>query len=320
MEKTPEYLTFKQLTSQHFVPVGWYNNTFPTTFTMQWHLHQQFEIMYCEKGAFVFEYMFSDDKNAVFRVPVPEKHFILLNAGYYHRIAIESNDTQIYNVELFPKQSFEREEEGLIKEVSPSARELFALNAQLSDLRDKNERFYVFHDSQNVGSTMKELVEDLNDSNSPSIDLSVRILTLKLFLDISKCSSNIILEPIKLTYVRKAILFMQRNFIHPLSVNEIAESVGIAPAYLQRLFKSELGEGIHATLTGIRVNNAKNLLETTSLPNNEIAKLSGFSSREQLIYSFHSTVGCSPHEYRITCNRKNIRVFPWPDDVELSDE
>ncbi len=311
-------LSLKQLTTQHFVPVGWYQNTFRTDFTMEWHHHQQFEIMYCEKGSFYFEYMRSEKE--IERIAVPEKCFILVNTGYYHKISIETDNTQICNVELYPASNFEADDKRILKNLSPAVRELFSATAQLEDLRDKDALFYLFHDAGDIGKTMKELVEELDSSEEPAKSLSGRLLILKLIFDMSKCHTEKNLQSIKLSYVRKAMLFMQKKFAAPLSVENVADAVGISPAYLQRLFKAELKEGIHGTLTKIRVNNAKNLLKTTSLPNQEIAKLSGFSSREQLIYSFRVTEGCSPHEYRLACRSKSMRTFPWPTDTKLPAE
>ena len=316
MKETDE-LTLKQLSSQHFVPIGWYQDTFKDDFTMEWHHHQQFEIMYCEKGAFAFEYMTEKDGKSIERVSVPEKYFIFVNTGYYHRIEIAVDRTQIYNVELFPDNGFDADDSKFFKNISPSARDLFTSDAHLETLRDKDAPYYLFHDSGNVGQTMKMLVDELVTSKEPKKNLSARLLLLKLLLDIAKCYSDNSLQPIKLSYVRKAVQYMQKNFARPLSVDEIADSVGISPAYLQRLFKAEFKEGIHGMLTEIRVKNAKNLLKTTSLPNREIAKLSGFTSREQLIYSFRNLEGCSPHEYRLSCHTKIMRAYPWPTDTKL---
>lgn len=319
MDETEE-LTLKQLNSQHLVPVGWYQNMFATDFSMEWHHHRQFEIMYCQTGAFAFEYMKDNDEKTVERVSVPEKYFIFVNTGYYHRITVPINGTQIYNVELLPENGFGDGDSKLLKNISPSVRDLFSSNRQLGELREQNEPFYVLHDSGDVGQTMKSLVEELDTSSEPAKNLSARLLILKLLFDIAKCRTSKDTQPIKLGYVRKAVQFMQKNFANPISVKEIADSVGISSAYLQRLFKSEFKEGIHATLTAIRVKNAKNLLKTTSLPNQEIAKLSGFTSREQLIYSFRILEGCSPHEYRLTYRTKNVRAYPWPTDTKLPQE
>ncbi len=310
-------LTLKQLSSQHFVPVGWYQNMFATDFTMEWHHHRQFEIMYCQKGAFAFEYMTTDDGKTVERVSVPEKCFIFVNTGYYHRISIEVNGTQIYNVELLPESCFGEEDSKLLKSLSPNVRDIFSSNRQLEEMREEDAPFYVLHDSGDVGLTMKSLVEELDANGEPAKSLSARLLSLKLLFDIAKCRTSKNAQPIKLSYVRNAVQFMQKNFANPVSVKEIAASVELSPAYLQRLFKAEFKKGIHSILTEIRVKNAKNLLQTTSLPNQEIAKLSGFTSREQLIYSFRILEGCSPYEYRLAYRSKNIRAYPWPTDTKL---
>ena len=316
-EQKEIYLTFRDLSSQHFVPVGWYHDTFPGDFGMAMHLHQQFEIMYCEKGSFALAYMPDGPDGDVECVTVPEKCFIVLNAGYYHKIIIQTPEARMYNVELSPQNAFCEQETGLIRKFSPTVREIFSISPQLSEMQRKNERFYIFHDSHDVGMTMRKLVEELLESKNPSYDLAARLLIPKLFIDISRCSSTERTMPSAPTYVRKAILYIQQNCSSPLTVQSIARSVGIAPAYLQRLFKAELNESIHDALTRTRIQNAKMLLKNTTLPNAAIAKLSGFVTREKLIYAFKTQEGCLPRDYRSACHKQNMRATPWPPDVEL---
>ena len=318
MDTAIPMLTLGELNFQHFVPVGWYHNTFGPDFTMDWHQHRQFEIMYCSHGAFFFEYM-EEKGGARHRVPVPEKHFIFVNTRYYHRITIEREDTRIYNIELYPADSFAAGESDALRKVSLSARDIFSLNQQLTDLRNKNEAFHVYYDSYNVYETIKYIVNELSADEAPQLNIIVRILILKFFLELSRCSHNNFLARSKLSYVRKAVLYMQQNSCNPLSCRTIAEHVGISEAYLQRLFKKELGEGIHTTLTKIRLGNAKAFLANTSLSHEKIAKLSGFTSREQLFYVFRSFEHCSPSEYRRTSRVRETRTYPWPQVYNLRD-
>lgn len=316
MKEGTDFLTLRQLTGQHFTPVGWYLETFQPDFAMAWHVHQQFEIMYCQRGAFTFEYLvLPDGEKACFTIP--EKHFIFVNTGYYHRIRIDVGDTLIYNVELYPTSGFDKEETETVRKVSLPARELFAVSPQLEELKEKNEPFTVFNDSQDVGGILKRMIEELNDTRTPTTVLSTRVFLLKLFIDISRCTYGNMRGAIKLSYVRKAMFYIQRNFGKPLSIEEIAAQVGITPAHLNRLFKADLGQSIYAALTAVRIKNAKNLLKNTSLSHAEISKLSGFASRERMIYAFRTIEGCSPRDYRRICREKTFRAYPWPSDVEL---
>ena len=313
------HLTLGELSYQHFVPVGWYHNTFNTDFTMEWDLHQQFELMYCSYGSFCFEYLPANATGPVSRVTVPEKHFIFVNTGYHHRITIETPHTRIYNIEFFPQNSFSGESE-IMRKLSLSARELFAMTEQLAEMRNKNEAFYIYSDTHDVYATLKKMVTELSKNENPQRDVYIRILTLKLFIEISWCSYNRMLTPIKLSYVRKAVLYMQKNATKPLGTREIASAVGIADAYLQRLFKAELGESIHTTLTKIRLNIAKKFLENSSLSHTEIAKLSGFFSRETLAYAFRRFERCTPGEYRNSSRVNDTRTFYWREDFKLENE
>lgn len=317
MKEIFDFLTLQQLTAHHFTPVGWYLQTFQTDFSMTWHVHQQFEIMYCQRGAFTFETLISPTDEGIDRISVPEKHFIFVNTGYYHRIRIDVDDTYIYNIELFPALGFGKEENEAVRRVSLPARELFGASPQLQELKEKNEPFTVFNDSQDVGGILKRMIEELNDTHTSTTVLSTRVFLIKLFIDISRCFYSNMRGEIKLSYVRKAMQFIQRNFSRQLSVAEIAAQVGITPTHLNRLFKADVGQSIYAALNAVRIKNAKNLLKNTSLSHAEISKLSGFASRERMIYAFQTAEGCSPRDYRRVSRENAFRAYPWPRDIEL---
>ena len=65
-----------------------------------------------------------------------------------------------------------------------------------------------------------------------------------------------------------------------------------------RRFHLETGLSPTAWLTSARLDWARELLETTAVPVERIAGLSGLGSPAALRATFHRHVGTSPHDYR----------------------
>ena len=86
----------------------------------------------------------------------------------------------------------------------------------------------------------------------------------------------------------------------------IAAAAGIHPGHLHRLFGEQTGKSINALLRSLRIDRAKQMLLSGSLPAEAIALAAGFSSRPYFHRVFKAQTGLSPGEFRsafnITCD------------------
>lgn len=82
------------------------------------------------------------------------------------------------------------------------------------------------------------------------------------------------------------------------SVDEIAEKLNFSPVYLERIFKKEMGVSIRDVIVKHKLEQAENLLLTTSLSINDIAKRLGYSDTVGLIHLFRKHLDCTPLEFR----------------------
>ncbi len=104
-------------------------------------------------------------------------------------------------------------------------------------------------------------------------------------------------------YVRKDIEKI-KNFINShfcdssISLNLIADKIGLTPAYVSKLFKQELGISYVEYITDLRINRARELLENHNYRIYEIAEMTGYSNTNYFISLFKKHVGVSPAEYR----------------------
>lgn len=111
---------------------------------------------------------------------------------------------------------------------------------------------------------------------------AVTIAELNLFTEISKCLETGNFG--SLSYIRKTNTYIQENFRRKITIDQIAEWVGINKAYLQRQYKKYTGQTILESINTLRVQKATNLLSNTNLPIQQIALQVGFKNKNQLNY------------------------------------
>ena len=78
----------------------------------------------------------------------------------------------------------------------------------------------------------------------------------------------------------------------------VAEHVGLSPFYFSKLFNEYMGISFPDYLSGIRVQNAINLLLNDSLSITECAFMAGFQSTTRFNKLFREVTGTTPREYR----------------------
>jgi AraC-like DNA-binding protein len=88
------------------------------------------------------------------------------------------------------------------------------------------------------------------------------------------------------------------HYCEPLTIDDIAQSVRVAPAYAMRVFRRFSGMTLHQFLMHHRVSHAQRLLATTDAMIDHIAAESGFGSPARFYACFRKLVGQSPSAYR----------------------
>ena len=87
-----------------------------------------------------------------------------------------------------------------------------------------------------------------------------------------------------------------------MSLGVLAEEFHLNPQYISQLFKSEIGVNFLTYFTNIRMEQAKKLLLTTSLPIAEVSEQSGYADYrvfiKVFIKVFKKSEGVTPSQYR----------------------
>ena len=99
--------------------------------------------------------------------------------------------------------------------------------------------------------------------------------------------------------VQRARTYIRAHFTEPLSLNEVANTLAVNPAYLSSIFKSERGESYSKFILRLRMERAALLLRTYSVGKvNDIAPEVGYSSTKHFYTVFKDYFGMTPNEYR----------------------
>jgi AraC family transcriptional regulator of adaptative response / DNA-3-methyladenine glycosylase II len=98
--------------------------------------------------------------------------------------------------------------------------------------------------------------------------------------------------------VRRALRLIQEGVLDEISVDELAERIGIGSRHLHRLFTKHVGASPIAVAQTRRLHFAKRLLDETDLPITQIALASGFGSLRRFNYTFQHTYGRAPRDLR----------------------
>lgn len=99
--------------------------------------------------------------------------------------------------------------------------------------------------------------------------------------------------------VEKVISLMRGNMHRRLTLNEMARAVHVTPEHLCRLFKAETGSPPTKYFKSLRMQKAKELLETTSLNIKEIIALIGVKDASHFVRDFEAVYGLTPGRYRV---------------------
>ena len=96
----------------------------------------------------------------------------------------------------------------------------------------------------------------------------------------------------------KAYRFIRENAFQGISVQEVADAVPMSRRALERRMRTYLDRSPADLIADIRLTRIKELLETTSHPLKQIARLTGFNHDEHMAKFFKKLVGIPPGQYR----------------------
>ncbi|MEC0091696.1 AraC family transcriptional regulator [Paenibacillus macquariensis] len=105
--------------------------------------------------------------------------------------------------------------------------------------------------------------------------------------------------------VKQMILYMSTQFAHPVSIEQMCDSLGYNRAYLSRIFKKETGLSPITYLLKLRIDKSRQLLrERPELSIEQIASSVGITDALYFSRQFRRFCNLSPSAYRNRIGRK----------------
>lgn len=102
----------------------------------------------------------------------------------------------------------------------------------------------------------------------------------------------------KTNHVEKALQYIENHYCDPVTIQDIANHLGLNRSYLHRIFKSFTGVSIQSYLLDYRIRQACILLKTTDLSVRVISHSVSYIDPLYFSRIFHQKMGVSPSEYR----------------------
>lgn len=91
---------------------------------------------------------------------------------------------------------------------------------------------------------------------------------------------------------------VEKEYMHDISLNDVADRVNLAPAYVSYVFKKETGTTLIKYITEIKMEKARLLLEEDCLKINQIAKACGYENPSYFNRTFKNYFGLTPRQYK----------------------
>ena len=123
--------------------------------------------------------------------------------------------------------------------------------------------------------------------------------------------SDVVLRPVKIIgrmstaafatddmQIRKAILFIHRNYHKKISVNDVMGEVALSRRLLERRFKSVTGQTLYQYISELKIKHFAEMLLDTDDQVVNIALSLGESDTKSISRRFKQLYGCSPNEWR----------------------
>ena len=147
--------------------------------------------------------------------------------------------------------------------------------------------------------SLKRYFEAIYDSYFANGSLGIETMAkaMGLFAEMGKGADRPLTRSEK-GHIQAAKAFIRNNYQFPITILDVARSVGVSPNYLANLFAEEGETSPKRYLTCTRMDVAGNLLLHSSAPVAEIGRAVGYPNPLHFSKAFNAFYGVSPLHYR----------------------
>ena len=139
----------------------------------------------------------------------------------------------------------------------------------------------------------------LKHKNDRDEELKILIRPLCHMLSLLQLSIGSISQTESKSKVFDSILsFVQGNFMHDITLRNIAEACSCSESTVSHLFKEHTDQTVKKYINDLRIKQAEKFLTTTDLPISRIADFCGFNNTNYFSTAFKKKFGTAPQKYR----------------------
>lgn len=189
---------------------------------------------------------------------------------------------------------------------------LLSYNLLKEYCRDIDLYYFDFEKNKDAQNKVKNLIlecADLYEKKEEFYELEISIVLRKicciLLKECKKKKQNISYlryEQKSLINTKKAIYYMEKNYMYDISLKNIADEIGMSSTYFSRFFKRTVGETFYCYLNKIRLYYAHKELMNSDASITEIALNNGFLNVKSFIEAFKKVYKITPGRYKNQLN------------------
>lgn len=161
---------------------------------------------------------------------------------------------------------------------------VFVVSRVLVEMGESIEKIFGNHFFPNIQVTKFETVED--------IKIWVKGILFKVSEHIQDSKRKRYRKEIKL-----ALDYINKNYMKEIDLKKVAGELMISTYYLSHIWKKELETSFISYINELRIDKAKELINTTTYKVYEIAEMVGYNDRKYFTKIFKQYMGVTPSEY-----------------------
>lgn len=282
MEATIEKIERKKGTSFSVIA---YTNAY---FTAPLHIHPEFELILIEEGrglSFVGDSIRKLAPGDFMLIGKNLPHLWLSADEYYYKdtkLVSRSVYTQ-FGKDIFPANLYEIPEmEDIYTLLKKSEKGLYFEGGRIEEMKERF-RSLVHAEGFEKLNGLYTLLYLLGT------ECDYQVLTSDKFINKNDSTTD--------TIINKIHSFINQNYQNDLSLEDIANHIGMNPSALCRYYKKHTGRRIFEYLTELRISYAVKLLLNKSINIGQVAYDCGYNSLSHFNHQFKQITGYTPSEY-----------------------
>lgn len=166
-----------------------------------------------------------------------------------------------------------------------------------------HEQLHVFNTNRNIYALIRRMAHeyDYHDANTGEM---LKHQLLELLIELARLSTRSFVRKRREEISGIVYDYLCRNYRQPISMQKVANGIGLSRGRLLTLYHQQTGRTIGKTLLDIRLNEAKRRLSESDGDSIErICYLSGFTDLANFYKYFRRETGMTPGDYRGTVRR-----------------